>query len=254
MSDRLRFGCAARGRGGQASAPSEKRARGGRWRHAGVVAETTSTSCRSSMPRAANPDFNQALVVVPVGSGVWLRAAVGERGSRRRRWRSAVTWGSAGQPPEGRARVAGTHRIPGATAAINPDWPRSPLDAVSGWKHGLAMTHFARFINSEIAPLCEWQGATTHGDLLVGSGGTYEEIARALEGGFVGRALHLPQRAALESLDPSSGDRLVGAGVPSRADRAITRRRDRWPRAWGEARGPRTTQSQPLMSRTRGAA
>ena len=124
-----------------------------------------------------------------VGSGVSLRAAIGEHGLRRRPWRWAVTWRSAGERPEGRARVAGTHRPNGATAAINPDRSRSPLNAVSGWKLGLLITDFARFINSEIALLCGRQGAATHGDLLVGSGGTHEEIARLLEGGFVGRAL-----------------------------------------------------------------
>ena len=51
------------------------------------------------MPRAAKPDFSQALVVVPVGSGVWVRAAIGERGLRRRPWRWAVTWRYAGAAP-----------------------------------------------------------------------------------------------------------------------------------------------------------
>jgi hypothetical protein len=106
---------------------------------------------------------------------------------------------SAGQRPDGRARVAGTHRPNCATAAINPGWSRSPLNAVGGWEHGLLITDFARFIDSEIALLCEWQGAATHGDLLVGSGGTYEEIARPLEGGFVGHALGA-KRVALGSL------------------------------------------------------
>ena len=50
------------------------------------------------------------------------------------------------------------------------------------------------------------------------------------------------------------GDRIVGTGAPPRADRAITRRRGRRPRAWGEARGPRTTQSRPLRSQKRAAA
>ncbi|MGA8717180.1 MAG: hypothetical protein WB557_04155, partial [Solirubrobacteraceae bacterium] len=126
------------------------------------------------------------------GSGVSLRVAIGEHGWPRRPWRWTVICRSAGQRPDGRARVAGTRRPNGATAAINPGWSRSALNAVGGWKHGLLITDFARFVNSEIALLCEWQGATTHGDLLVGSGGTYEEIARALEGGSVGRALHLP--------------------------------------------------------------
>ena len=151
------------------------------------------------------------------GSGVSLRAAIGEHGWRPRPWGWTVICRSAGQRPEGRARVAGTRRPNGATAAINPGWSRSALNAVGGWKHGLLITDFARFVNSEIALLCEWQGATTHGDLLVGSGGTYEEIARALEGGSVGRALHLPQRAALEPLDQSSGARHVGSGIPPRS-------------------------------------
>lgn len=62
------------------------------------------------------------------------------------------------------------------------------------------------------------------------------------------------QRAPLEPLDPSSCDRLVGTGAPPRADRAITQWRACQPRAWGEARGPRTTQSLPLRSLKRAAA
>ena len=145
------------------------------------------------MARAAKPDFNQAFAA-PVGSGVSLRA-VGVR-----------------------------HRPGGGTAAIDPAWSCSPLDAVSGWKLDLLITDFARFSNSETALLCEWQGAAMHGDLLVGTGGAREEIARLLEGGFVGRALHRlpPQRAAFEPLDRSSRDRIVRTGIPPRADRRIT--------------------------------
>ena len=80
--------------------------------------------------------------------------------------------------------------------------------AASRFGRRSVITDFARFINSEFALLRGWQGAATRRDLLVGSGGTYEETARRLEGGLVGRALHLPQRAALEPLDPSSGDAL----------------------------------------------
>jgi hypothetical protein len=211
--------------------------------------------------RAAKPDFSEAFAVPAgrgvslrgVGSGLWLRAAIGERGLRRRPWRSALTWRYAGERPDGRARVAGTHRPSGATAAINPGWSRPPLDALSGWKLGLVITYFARFINSEIAVLCGWQGAATHGDLLVGSGGTHQEIARQLERGFVGRALRHAQRAALELRDAASGDRLMGTAVSSGADRPITRRRGRRPRAWGEACGPRTNQSRPVLARTRAA-
>jgi hypothetical protein len=82
---------------------------------------------------------------------------------------------------------------------MNAGRSRSPLNAVSGWKLGLRITGFARFINSEIALSCGRQGAATHEHLLVGSGGTHEEIARLLEGGFVGHALRVHvQRVALE--------------------------------------------------------
>ena len=193
-------------------------------------------------------------VAGPVGSGVSLQAAIGEPGvpPRPRRW--AVICRSAGQRPVGRPRVAETHLLNDATATINPGRSRSPLNAVSGRKHGLLITDFARFINSEIALLCEWQGAATHGALLVGSGGTGEEIARPLEGGLVGRALHLPQRAALEPPYPSSGDRRMRVRAPAREDRAITRRTGRRPRAWCEARGARTAQSRPPRSRKPGPA
>jgi hypothetical protein len=66
---------------------------------------------------------------------------------------------------------------------------RLTLDAVSGWKLGLLITDFARFIISEIALRCGRQGAAAHGELLVGSGGTHEENARSREGGLVGHAL-----------------------------------------------------------------
>jgi hypothetical protein len=139
-------------------------------------------------------------------------------------------------------------------AAINQGRSRSPLNAVSGFKLGLLITDFPRFINSEIALPCGRHGAAIYGDVLVGSGGTYEEIARLLEGGLVRRALcpHA-QRTALEPLVPSSGDRHVGTGACPRLDRAITPRRGRRPRAWGEARGPRTAQSMPLRSQKRAA-
>jgi hypothetical protein len=213
------------------------------------VRPTAGALCHAPQSRISAHAF-----AVPVGSGASLRAVIGEHGLRRRPWRWAVTWRSADERSEGRARVAGTPRANGAAAAINPRRSRSPLNAVKGWKLGRQITDFARFINSEIGLLCGRQGAATHGDLLVGSGGTHEENARLLEGGFVGRALGLrAECTALEPLDPSSGDRLVGTGAPPRADRAITRRRGRRPRAWGEARGPRTTQSR-LRSRKRGAA
>ena len=211
------------------------------------------THCRSPMPRAATPDFSETFCSIhaPVASR-FGRRSVSTAGDRRPR-RCAVTWRSAGERPEGRAGVAGTHGPDGAPAAINSGSSRSPLNAVSGWKPGRLIIDSARFINSEIALLCGWQGAATPGDPLVGSGGTHEETARALEGGVVGRAPPLPQRAALEPLDPSSGDRRLVARALPRADRAVTRTRGRRPRAWGE-RGPRPTHSRPLRSRTRGAA
>jgi hypothetical protein len=92
-----------------------------------------------------------------------------------------------------------------ASTGCDRNRARSPLNTLSGWKLEPLTRDFACFINSEIALLCDRQGAATHGDLLVGSGGHQEEIARPLEGGFVGRALDLhAQRAVLEPLDPSS--------------------------------------------------
>ncbi len=60
--------------------------------------------------------------------------------------------------------------------------------------------------------------------------------------------------SARRQLTAAPGDRLVRNGAPSRADRAITRRRGRRPRAWGEACGPRTPQSRPILTRTLAAA
>lgn len=208
----------------------------------------------AGMPPRRKSRISTKPFAVRVGIGVSLRAAIGEPNLRRRLSRSILICPSAGQGPDGLARVAGTRRPHGATAAINRSWSCSPRNPVAGWARDRLITDFARFINSEIALLCGWRGAATHRDLLVGSGGTYQEIARALEGGVVGRALHLPLRAALEPLDRYSGDRRVGARAPARAERATTRRRGRRPRAWGEARGSRPTQSRPLRSRTRGAA
>ena len=48
-----------------------------------------------------------------------------------------------------------------------PDLRRRPWRSVVTCRSAQTLL---RFINSEIAPLCEWQGATTHGDLLVGPG------------------------------------------------------------------------------------
>ena len=200
-----------------------------------------------AMPRL-RAEFQPSVCSTHVGSP---RAAIGEQAVRRRTWRRFVSRRSAGERAERRARVAGTHRPNGATAAIDPD--RSRLNAVSSWSPGLLITDSARIINSEIALFCGRQGAATRGGLLVASGGTHEEFARLLEGGLVGHALGA-KRVALEPLDPFPGDRRVGAGAPPRADRATTRRRARRPRAWGEARGLRTTQWLPLRSQTRGGA
>jgi hypothetical protein len=221
---------------------------------AGVVAAATSDPLQELYATRRKAGFPRSVLRYP-WAVVWLRGATGEHGLRRRAWRWVVTWRSAGERSEGRGRVPRKHRPSGATAAVNSGRSRSPLNALSGWKLGLLITDFARFINSEIALSFERRGAATHEDLPVGSGGTHEEIARPLEGRFVGRALRLhAQRAALEPLDPSSGDRLVRTGAPPRADRAITRRRGRRPCAWGEPHGPRTAQSWSLGPRTRDAA
>ena len=62
-----------------------------------------------------------------------------------------------------------------------------------------------------------------------------------------GRAVLAARRRRTAARD----DRIVGPGAPPRADRAITRRRARRPRAWGEARGSRTAQSRPSRSQKR---
>jgi hypothetical protein len=139
VSGRLRFGCAARGRGSQASARSEKRARGGRPAACGGGYSNNIHPSRSWYATVPQSRISANRFAVPVGRGVSLRAAIGEHGLRRRPWRRAVICRSAGQRPAGRARVAGTQRADGAAAAINPGWSR-PLNAVGGWKLGLLIT------------------------------------------------------------------------------------------------------------------
>ena len=251
MSRGLRFGCAAFGRGGQASARS-KRARSRRPMAArGGGCSSNVRPLRELYATRRQAEFFSEALAVPRRAGVWPRAAIGEQALRRRPWRRFVSPRSAGERAQARARLAVRHRPNGATAAINADL--SPLKAVSSWRLGLPITDSARFINSEIALFCGRQGAATHGGLLVGSWSTHEEIARLLEGGLVGHALGA-KRVALEPFDPSPGDRRVGAGASPRADRASTRRRARRPRASREARGRRTTQLLPLRSQTRAAA
>jgi hypothetical protein len=210
MSEGLRFGCAVRGRGGQASAQSE-RARSRRLMAArGGGCSSNVDPLRELYAARRQPSFSQAFAV-PMWAG------------------------------RGRRSVA------------NPCDRDHGARFVSRRRLGLLIIDPARIINSEIAPFCGRQGAATRGGLLVASGGTHEEIARLLERGLVGHALGA-KRVALEPLDPSPGDRRVGAGAPPRADRATTRRRGRRPRAWGEARGPRTPQSLPLRSQKRRGA
>ena len=72
--------------------------------------------------------------------------------------------------------------------------------------------------------------------------------AHSLRSQLRGRAVP----AARRQRTAAPGDRVVRTGVLARADRAITRRRGRGPRAWGEACGPRTTQPRPLRSRKAG--
>ena len=88
-------------------------------------------------------------------------------------------------------------------SCAHPGWSRSTLDAVGGWKLGLQITDFVASSTPRSGCRRGGKGQATHMDRPVGSGGTCEEIAHRLEGGFVGRALHrLPtQRAAFEPLD-----------------------------------------------------
>jgi hypothetical protein len=143
-------------------------------RHAGVITATTSTPSRSRYATRRTAGFQRSVFAVPVGSRVSLRAAIGEHGLRRRPSRWAVICRRAGERPQGRARVAGTHRADGATAGINPGWSRPPLNVGGSWNLGPADQRLCSLHQLRDRAAVGWQGAATHEDLLVGAGGTHE--------------------------------------------------------------------------------
>jgi diguanylate cyclase (GGDEF)-like protein len=99
---------------------------------------------------------------------------------------------------------------------VEPNRPRRvPVGEVGGWKLDLLIRDFARFINSEVALLCQGGGRGRPPAVISswGLGATHEELARPREGGLVGRALPLP-RAALEPLHPLLDSSLVHATRP----------------------------------------
>jgi diguanylate cyclase (GGDEF)-like protein len=118
-----------------------------------------------------------------------------------------------GQPAVTELACNGTTR-PGRAVERNPP-PRVPAGGVGNWKLDLLIQDFARFINSEVALLCQ---GTRRGQPPVvisswGLGPNREEIARSREGGLVGRAPPM-RRAALEPLHPLLDSGLVHATHP----------------------------------------
>jgi hypothetical protein len=192
-------------RAGQPDISAErKRARGGPRRHAGVVTETTSTPA-GALCHAPQSRISMRPFAVPVGSGVSLRAAIGGHRLRRRPWqvgrdlavrRCAPGWTRSRRrdaPPQWRCS-----RDQSRLVAL-------PVERCRRLEARPADHRLARFINSEIALLCGWQGAATRGDLLVGSGGTHQEIARLLEGGLV-----RPRAAPPAARGPRTARSLLG--------------------------------------------
>jgi hypothetical protein len=129
---------------------AKKRARGGRWRHVGVVAAATSVplqhfECRPHRARTSAKRF-----AAPVRTGVRRRrrSAIGRN---RDRGEYLMTWPAAGERPERSARVAETHRRDGATTTIQPYRSRSRPEVTSGWPLHQPIRDFIGFINSEVA-------------------------------------------------------------------------------------------------------
>ena len=126
--------------------------------------------------------------------------AIWEPGSRRllRLW--VMTGSHTAELREDTDRAAETHRR--STGATPTGRSHPPLNAVGGFKLDSLVRHVARFVNSEVAGVCGPGaiGAAARLGLLDGAWGRpHEQIARPLEGGFVGHALYSPaQRVALE--------------------------------------------------------
>jgi hypothetical protein len=90
----------------------------------------------------------------------------------------------------------------------------SRLERLSGWQLEVLVTDFSRFINSEVATLCQL-GVKGQSPAVISSWGSRtarEEILRPREGGFVGRAPPLP-RAALVPTHPLLDPEPLGYGA-----------------------------------------
>ncbi len=103
----------------------------------------------------------------------------------------------------------------GNVLTVEPNRPRRVrMGEVGDWKLDLLIRDFARFINSEVALLCQGGGRGQPPAVVSswGLGATREEVARP-RGGLVGRAPPLA-RAALEPLHPLLDSSLVYATHP----------------------------------------
>jgi diguanylate cyclase (GGDEF)-like protein len=91
----------------------------------------------------------------------------------------------------------------------------APLERLSGWQLDVLVRDFARFIDSEVAMLCQL-GVKGQSPVVISSWGfrtAHEEILRSREGGIVGRASSLP-RAAFVPIHPLLDSELAGATDP----------------------------------------
>jgi diguanylate cyclase (GGDEF)-like protein len=101
----------------------------------------------------------------------------------------------------------------------NGKFDRTPaagaLERLSGWQLDVLVRDFARFIDSEVATLCQL-GVKGQSPVVISSWGlrtAREEILRPREGGFVGRASSLP-RAAFVPIHPLLDSELAHARNP----------------------------------------
>jgi hypothetical protein len=128
VSEALRFGCAARGRGGKSALAA---ADGGMW---GVgcssnIRPTARVPCRAHQAPISAKHF-----AATAGIGLAAAGFSGGRrkGSRRGPGAANMNWPSAGERPELPARVAETQRRDGTTTVMQRDRQRSPRNTVGG--------------------------------------------------------------------------------------------------------------------------
>jgi diguanylate cyclase (GGDEF)-like protein len=100
----------------------------------------------------------------------------------------------------------------GSNGKLDPTLAAGALERFSGWQLDVLVRDFARFINSEVAMLCQL-GVKGQSPVVISSWGlrtAHEEILRPREGGFVGRASALP-RAAFVPVHPLLNSELAAA-------------------------------------------